>query len=35
VVETAHLGDRDDLPELESVDRARLGCILRDRQMGA
>ena len=35
MVEAAHLGDRDDLPELKSVDRARLGCILRERQMGA
>jgi hypothetical protein len=34
VVEATHLGDRDDLPKLKSVDRARLGCILPERQMG-
>jgi hypothetical protein len=35
VVEAVQLGNRDDLPELKSVDRARLRCILRERQMGA
>ncbi len=34
-VKAAHLVDRDDLPELKPVDRARLECILRERQMSA
>jgi hypothetical protein len=35
MVEAADLGERDDLPELRSSDRTRLGGILGERQMGA